>query len=180
MALQRSAFSANIKERLDFLCAVFGEDGELVAQAAHLPVHLGATPLSVEAVLSAHALRPGDVAFQNDPFEGGTHLPDITAVAPVFDPATPGAGRPSFHVVSRAHHADVGGAFPGSMAPARDVHGEGLRLPPVRIVREGRVDGDLLALFLANVRVPAERARTSSPRSPLRRSAWSASRSSAG
>lgn len=157
VALQRSAFSANIKERLDFSCAVFGPDGELVAQAAHLPVHLGATPLSVEAILSTHALRPGDVAFQNDPFEGGTHLPDITAVAPVFDPEAPGAEPPSFHVVSRAHHADVGGAFPGSMAPARDVHGEGLRLPPVRIVREGRVDEDLLALFLANVRVPGER-----------------------
>lgn len=157
VALQRSAFSANIKERLDFSCAVFGPGGELVAQAAHLPVHLGATPLSVEAVLAAHDLRPGDVAFQNDPFGGGTHLPDITAVAPVFDPDAAGDVRPSFYVVSRAHHADVGGAFPGSMAPARDVHGEGLRLPPVRIVREGQADEDLLALFLANVRVPQER-----------------------
>ncbi|MEM9799521.1 MAG: hydantoinase B/oxoprolinase family protein [Planctomycetota bacterium] len=153
-ALQRSAFSANIKERLDFSCAIFGRDGELVAQAAHLPVHLGATPLSVEAVLAAHALEPGDVAFQNDPFEGGTHLPDITSVAPVF---APGAEQPTFYCVSRAHHADVGGAFPGSMAASRDVHGEGLRLPPVRMVRRGEVDRDLLALFLANVRVPEER-----------------------
>lgn len=156
VALQRSAFSVNIKERLDFSCAIFGRDGELVAQAAHLPVHLGATPMSVAAVLAAHDLGPGDIAFQNDPFDGGTHLPDITSVAPIF---VPGADldRPLFYCASRAHHADVGGAFPGSMAPARDVHGEGLRIPPVRIVRAGKIDRDLLALFLANVRVPDER-----------------------
>ncbi|MEM9382391.1 MAG: hydantoinase B/oxoprolinase family protein [Planctomycetota bacterium] len=156
VALQRSAFSVNIKERLDFSCAIFGGDGDLIAQAAHLPVHLGATPLSVEAVLASHDLGPGDIAFQNDPFDGGTHLPDITAVAPVFDPDGP-SDRPLFYCVSRAHHADVGGAVPGSMAPARDVHGEGLRIPPVRIVRAGEVEPDLLALFLANVRVPDER-----------------------
>ena len=156
VALQRSAFSANIKERLDFSCAIFGASGEMIAQAAHLPVHLGATPMSVAAVLREHELRPGDIAFQNDPFDGGTHLPDITAVAPVFDPADMAAG-PRMYCVSRAHHADVGGAFPGSMAPANDVHGEGLRLPPVRVVREGEVDRDLLAMFLANVRVPDER-----------------------
>lgn len=169
VALQRSAFSVNIKERLDFSCAIFGAGGELIAQAAHLPVHLGATPLSVAAVLEAQDLGPGDIAFHNDPYTGGTHLPDITAVAPVFAPVlSPGTGVPGdsvasdgttplFYVVSRAHHADVGGAFPGSMAPARDVHGEGLRLPAIRLVRGGAVDGDLLALFLANVRVPTER-----------------------
>ena len=158
VALQRSAFSVNIKERLDFSCAIFGSDGRTIAQAAHLPVHLGATPLSVRAVLDAHDLRPGDIAFQNDPFGGGTHLPDITSVAPVFAPGADGPGdRPVFYCVSRAHHADVGGAFPGSMAPARDVHGEGLRLPPVRMVRGGEMDEDLLQLFLANVRVPEER-----------------------
>lgn len=180
-ALQRSAFSVNIKERLDFSCAIFGAGGELIAQAAHLPVHLGATPLSVAAVLEAHDLGPGDIAFHNDPYSGGTHLPDITAVAPVFaresgslggpasgssssrsssrsgEASASDGARPLFYVVSRAHHADVGGAFPGSMAPARDVHGEGLRLPAIRIVRGGVVDGDLLALFLANVRVPTER-----------------------
>ena len=156
VALQRSAFSANIKERLDFSCAVFSASGEMIAQAAHLPVHLGATPMSVAAVLREHELGPGDIAFQNDPFDGGTHLPDITAVAPVFDPENVAAG-PRMYCTSRAHHADVGGAFPGSMAPANDVHGEGLRLPPVRIVRGGAVDRDLLALFLANVRVPGER-----------------------
>ncbi|MEO1698175.1 MAG: hydantoinase B/oxoprolinase family protein [Planctomycetota bacterium] len=158
VALQRSAFSANIKERLDFSCALFDAEGTLVAQAAHLPVHLGATPLSVADVLARIDLGPGDVAFHNDPFAGGTHLPDVTAVAPVFDPGDAGGGaRPRFYVVSRAHHADVGGAFPGSMAPARDVHGEGLRLPPVRIVRGGEVEPELLSLFLANVRVPDER-----------------------
>ena len=157
VALQRSAFSVNIKERLDFSCAIFGADGRAIAQAAHLPVHLGATPLSVEAVLRTHDLRPGDIAFQNDPFGGGTHLPDITSVAPVFAPGATGpADRPVFYCVSRAHHADVGGAFPGSMAPARDVHGEGLRLPPIRLVRGGSVDEDLLRVFLANVRVPDE------------------------
>jgi N-methylhydantoinase B len=158
VALQRSAFSVNIKERLDFSCAIFGADGRAVAQAAHLPVHLGATPLSVEAVIATHDLRPGDIAFQNDPFGGGTHLPDITSVAPVFAPGADGPeDRPAFYCVSRAHHADVGGAFPGSMAPARDVHGEGLRLPPIRMVRGGEIDEDLLRVFLANMRVPEER-----------------------
>ncbi|MEM8712076.1 MAG: hydantoinase B/oxoprolinase family protein [Planctomycetota bacterium] len=156
VSLQRSAFSVNIKERLDFSCAIFTGDGAMAAQAAHLPVHLGATPMSVEAALDRHRLQPGDVVFLNDPFEGGTHLPDITSVVGVFDPEAPGEA-PLFYCVTRAHHADVGGAFPGSMAPARDVHGEGLRMPPVRLVRGGEVDEDLLAMFLANVRVPAER-----------------------
>ncbi len=163
VSLQRSAFSVNIKERLDFSCAIFTSDGVMAAQAAHLPVHLGATPLSVKAALERYSLGPGDVVFLNDPFEGGTHLPDITSVEAVFDPTLPGAdpeggpGEPLFYCVSRAHHADVGGAFPGSMAPARDIHGEGLRLPPIRLVRGGELDEDLLSVFLANVRVPEER-----------------------
>lgn len=159
VSLQRSAFSVNIKERLDFSCAIFTGEGVMAAQAAHLPVHLGATPMSVEAALARHRLGPGDVVFLNDPFEGGTHLPDITSVEAVFDPALPkdDPGEPLFYCVSRAHHADVGGAFPGSMAPARDVHGEGLRLPPIRLVRGGVIDEDLLAVFLSNVRVPEER-----------------------
>ncbi len=155
VSLQRSAFSVNIKERLDFSCAIFTADGTMAAQAAHLPVHLGATPLSVAAAIAQHRLRPGDVVFLNDPFMGGTHLPDITSVEGVFSPA--GGDEPLFYCVSRAHHADVGGAFPGSMAPARDVHGEGLRLPPIRLVRGGAIDEDLLDVFLANVRVPSER-----------------------
>ncbi len=153
-ALQRSAFSPNIKERRDFSCALFDGTGRLVAQAAHVPVHLGSAPLSIEAVLRAVTLAPGDVVLHNDPYTGGTHLPDITAVTPVF---LPGRERPSFLVANRAHHADVGGAFPGSMAPARDVHGEGLRIPAVHLVRGGSVDERLLALLLANVRAPEER-----------------------
>lgn len=153
-ALQRSAFSPNVKERRDFSCALFDGEGRLVAQAAHVPVHLGSAPLSIECVLRTVELQRGDVVLHNDPYSGGTHLPDITAVTPVF---LEGDSRPAFLVANRAHHADVGGAFPGSMAPARDVHGEGLRIPPVHLVRGGVVDERLLALLLANVRAPRER-----------------------
>ena len=154
VSLMRSAFSPNIKERRDFSCAIFDAQGNMIAQAAHLPVHLGSAPASLAAVRSALDLGPGDVAALNDPYEGGTHLPDVTLVSPVF---LTGQRAPDYYCLDRAHHADVGGAFPGSMAPARDVHGEGLRLPPVRLVRGGAVDRDLLRLVLANVRVPAER-----------------------
>ena len=153
-ALMRSAFSPNIKERRDFSCALFDADGRMISQAAHIPIHLGSAPLCVRAVQAALELGPGDCAILNDPFEGGTHLPDITLVAPVF---LPGDARPSFWVANRAHHADVGGASPGSMAPARDVHGEGLRIPPTRLVRAGQVERELLRLCVANMRVPAER-----------------------
>lgn len=153
-ALQRSAFSPNVKERRDFSCALFDGEGRLVAQAAHVPVHLGSAPLSIAEVLRRVELRPGDLVLHNDPYSGGTHLPDITAVTPVF---LGGATRPSFLVANRAHHADVGGAFPGSMAPARDVHGEGLRIPAIHLVRGGVLDERLLALLLANVRAPEER-----------------------
>jgi N-methylhydantoinase B len=153
-ALMRSAFSPNIKERRDFSCALFGADGEMIAQAAHLPVHLGSAPLSLAAARAALELGPGDVAVLNDPYQGGTHLPDITFVSPVF---LPGSSAADFFVVNRAHHADVGGFHPGSMAPVPDVHGEGLRIPPLRLVRGGKVQRELLALLLANMRVPAER-----------------------
>jgi len=146
-ALERAATSTNIKERRDLSCAVFDEQGRMIAQAAHIPVHLGAMPLSVRAVLEQRPPRPGDVVLLNDPWAGGTHLPDLTAVAR--------AGR--FLVANRAHHADVGGAAPGSLGLATDVHGEGLRIPPVRIVKGGEVDEDLLDLFSANVRAPRER-----------------------
>ncbi len=150
--LARSAFSANIKERRDFSCGVFDAEGRLAAQAAHIPVHLGSMPLSVRAAIDDLDLRPGDVAVLNDPFRGGTHLPDVTMVAPVFL-----SGRRRFLVANRAHHADIGGARPGSMAIARSVYEEGLRLPPVLLVRRGRVEEGLLATILANVRTPAER-----------------------
>jgi len=153
-SLMRSAFSPNIKERRDFSCALFDGDGRMIAQAAHLPVHLGAAPLSVRAVIDTFVPDPGDAVLLNDPFAGGTHLPDLTLVSPIY---LPGEVRPRFYCANRAHHADVGGAHPGSMAPARDVHGEGLRIPPVRIVRDGKVDTELLSLVLANMRVGRER-----------------------
>jgi len=146
-ALERAATSTNIKERKDLSCAVFDDVGRLIAQAAHIPVHLGAMPLSVRAAIEHRPLREGDVVLLNDPWCGGTHLPDLTAVAH--------AGR--FLVANRAHHADVGGAAPGSLGLARDIFGEGLRIPPVRIVKQGTLDEDLLDLFCANVRAPKER-----------------------
>src|SRR5499427_1815384 len=105
VVLRRTSYSANIKERRDYSCAVYDARGETVAMGDHMPVHLGAMPLSVHAAMEAFAFEPGDVALVNDPFQGGTHLPDITAVAPVFT----GARKPTFYVASRAHHADVGG-----------------------------------------------------------------------
>ena len=172
--LRRSAYSPNIKERNDFSCAIFSSAGDMVAQAEHIPVHLGSMPLSVRACVEALELGPGDVAMLNDPFRGGTHLPDITLVAPVFEQGGPGAGaaragavnpgsaagaraRPLGYVAARAHHADVGGMTPGSMPLASELLQEGLVIPPVRLVRAGETDPDVLALLLANVRTPRER-----------------------
>jgi N-methylhydantoinase B/oxoprolinase/acetone carboxylase alpha subunit len=153
VVLRKTSYSANIKERRDYSCAVYDRRGETVAMGDHMPVHLGAMPLSVRAVREAFELAPGDVALVNDPFRGGTHLPDITAVAPVF---TRGR-KPSFYLANRAHHADVGGMSPGSMPLAREIYQEGLRIPPVLIQRGGKIDRDLLGLVLANVRTPVER-----------------------
>lgn len=150
----RTAVSSNIKERRDLSAAVFDGRGRMVAHAAHIPVHLGAMPLSVRAVLERLDLEDGDIALANDPYAGGTHLPDVTAVAPLFSPR---GRRPVFLVAVRAHHADMGGQAPGSMAPQEDVFAEGLRIPPVRWVRDGRPQEDLLAMLLANVRDPDER-----------------------
>ncbi len=123
-----------------------------------MPVHLGAMPLSVQAVRESFDLGPGDVALVNDPFRGGTHLPDITAVSPVFTRGgRNGAKRPAFYLANRAHHADVGGMSPGSMPLAREIYQEGLRIPPVLIQRGGKIDRPLLDLILANVRTPVER-----------------------
>lgn len=152
--LRRTAFSANIKERRDYSCAIYDARGETIAMGDHMPVHLGAMPLSVRAVLESIPLRPGDVAIVNDPFRGGTHLPDITAVAGVW---IGGGSQPAFYVASRAHHADMGGMSPGSMPLAREIYQEGLRIPPVLLVREGRIDESILQLILANVRTPGER-----------------------
>ncbi|NDY43470.1 hydantoinase B/oxoprolinase family protein, partial [Dissulfurirhabdus thermomarina] len=155
IVLQRSAFSANIKERRDFSCAVFDGAGRLLAQAAHIPVHLGAMPLTVERVLARRRPGPGDVVLTNDPFLGGTHLPDLTLVAGVFAGAAD--REPLFYLVTRAHHADVGGRTPGSMGLARRIEDEGVRIPPVALVRGGRLDREVLDGFLARVRNPAER-----------------------
>ena len=154
--LMRTAHSPNIKERLDHSCAIFDARGRLVAQAAHIPVHLGSLPRAVEAAIAAGPLAPGDVVLLNDPYAGGTHLPDLTLVSPVHLGGSP-AATPDFIVASRAHHADVGGAAPGSMPIAREVYEEGLRLPPVFLVRRGRLQRDVLELVLANVRTPDER-----------------------
>jgi N-methylhydantoinase B len=165
-ALRRTAFSPNIKERRDYSCAVFDGDGEVIAMGDHMPVHLGSMPMSVRAAIERLTLGPRDVAILNDPFCGGTHLPDITLVAPVFlsDRRRKGkkakkrsAVTPAFYVASRAHHADVGGTFPGSMGICREIYQEGLRIPPVKLIAAGRVQDDVMRLLLNNVRTPQER-----------------------
>ena len=152
--LRKTSFSANIKERRDYSCAVYDAAGETIAMGDHMPVHLGAMPLSVRHALDAFHLGPGDVAIVNDPFRGGTHLPDITAVSGVF--LTRGKSA-DFYVASRAHHADVGGMSPGSMPMAREIYQEGLRIPPVLLMRAGETCRDVMNLILANVRTPEER-----------------------
>ncbi len=152
--LMRSAFSANIKERRDYSCALFDGRGRAVALGDHMPVHLGSMPGAVEQVLKIRPPRRGEMVGVNDPFSGGTHLPDITLVAPY--PLN--SSRPRFFVANRAHHSDVGGAYPGSMAPgAVEIYQEGIVLPPIPLVRSGRLDPDILRLLLSNVRTPRER-----------------------
>jgi len=152
--LRKTSYSANIKERRDYSCAIYDADGETVAMGDHMPVHLGAMPLSVRAALDAFTLSSGDVAILNDPFCGGTHLPDITAISGVF---LRGQKRAAYYVASRAHHADVGGMSPGSMPMAREIYQEGIRIPPILLARGGRIDRGLMRMILANVRTPEER-----------------------
>lgn len=159
-ALRRTAFSPNIKERRDYSCAVFDGNGDVIAMGDHMPVHLGSMPMSVRAAIAACAMAPGDVVMLNDPFRGGTHLPDITLVAPVYIKKhikKRAHTAPDFYVASRAHHADVGGAYAGSMGLCREIYQEGFRIPPVKIMRSGAVEADVLALLLNNVRMPEER-----------------------
>ncbi|WP_109487427.1 hydantoinase B/oxoprolinase family protein [Occallatibacter savannae] len=153
-ALRRTSFSPNIKERRDYSSAIFSAEGYLIAMGDDMPVHLGSMPMSVAAALADLRLMPGDVALLNDPYRGGTHLPDITMVAPVF---IPGRRRAAFYVANRAHHADVGGMYPGSMGPCREIAQEGIRIPPVKLMNSGKMDTQLLATILANVRTPRER-----------------------
>jgi len=182
ITLRRTSYSPNIKERLDFSCAVFDGEGHLIAQAAHIPAHLGAMPASVHTILKKFPdWEPGDVVIVNDPFEGGNHLPDITMIAPVFvdeGRATGSGGRtgdqvsppsppsthgsplsspPSFFVASRAHHADVGGMTPGSLPLSTEIYQEGIIIPPVKLYKQGVLNEELLQLILRNVRTPDER-----------------------
>ncbi len=191
IALRRTAFSPNIKERRDYSCAVFDAQGLVIAQGDHMPVHLGSMPMAVAAALREIDLQPGDVVALNDPFAGGTHLPDVTLVMPVCSGqwavgsgqqekdrrhqakgrmqkaessiGISAAHRPLptahclFYVANRAHHADIGGATPGSMGLATDIYGEGLSIPPVRLVRKGKLDEDIMRLIMANVRSHDER-----------------------
>ena len=181
VTLNRTAFSPNIKERRDFSCALFDADGSMIAQAAHIPVHLGSMPMSVKAAIEAVAFEEGDMVMLNDPYKGGTHLPDITIVAPVFGRETdspnpeketassheghgvqtsaPGKNRkkPQFFVANRAHHADVGGMTSGSMPLSSSLFQEGVIIPPLKIMKKGERDNDLMTLFLNNVRTPQER-----------------------
>ena len=157
-SLRRSAFSPNIRERRDYSCALFDATAQVIAMGDHMPVHLGSMPMSVRAAIARLQLEPGDVAMLNDPFAGGTHLPDITLVAPVFIAKRKSRQpRPEFYVASRAHHADVGGAAAGSMGLSRDIYQEGLRIPPVLIVRGRVTQRDMLNMVSANVRTPEER-----------------------
>ncbi|GAB3671260.1 hydantoinase B/oxoprolinase family protein [Halopiger thermotolerans] len=164
--LIRGAYSPNIKERRDCSTALFDADGRMIAQAEHIPVHLGAMPAAVAAVRERDP-QPGDVFVLNDPFTGGTHLPDVTMVSPIA-PGHDGGGDDGDgaddgdeivgYAVSRAHHADVGGMTPGSMpAGAQEIYQEGLRLPPTRLVEGGEPREDVRSLVLANVRNPGER-----------------------
>jgi N-methylhydantoinase B len=152
--LRRSAFSPNIKERRDYSCAVFDAAGQVLAMGDHMPVHLGSMPASVDAAIRAIQLGPGDVALLNDPYAGGTHLPDLTMVMPVY---LPPEKKPMFFVANRAHHADVGGGQAGSMGLSREIFQEGIRIPPVKIFRDGKIVQDVLRLILANVRTERER-----------------------
>ena len=167
-ALRRASYSPNIKERRDFSCALFNAQGDMIAQAAHIPVHLGSMPLSVAQAVRELSFDPGDVAILNDPFRGGTHLPDITLISPIFvgssrpmPASTAGADselRLFGFVANRAHHADVGGMTAGSMPVAREIFQEGLIIPTIKLVARGQINQDIMKLILANVRTPEERA----------------------
>ena len=155
--LMHSSYSPNIKERRDFSCALFDAHGQLIAQAAHIPVHLGSMPASVAASLAAFDhFAPGDIIALNDPFLGGTHLPDITLIAPIFVQIEAELKLLGF-AANRAHHADIGGMSPGSMPLATEIYQEGLIIPPLKLWEAGQPNRALLALVLRNVRTPDER-----------------------
>ena len=158
VALLRTSYSPNMKERRDFSCAIFSPQGEMVAQAAHVPVHLGAMPASVRAALDVfpNALRKGDIVILNDPYLGGTHLPDITLVAPVYAEED-GVKFLAGFVANRGHHADVGGMTPGSMPLSTELYQEGTIIPPIKLARGGRINHEIIQLICRNSRTPEER-----------------------
>ncbi len=152
IVLQKSSFSANIKERRDFSCAIFDGKGRLIAQAAHIPVHLGAMPHTLASVRKVLDLGPHDIAITNDPYAGGTHLPDITLIKPVYE-----GEEVAFYLTVRAHHADVGGKTPGSMPLATHIEEEGVLISPCKLFEAGRLNESFWKNFLVRVRNPAER-----------------------
>ncbi len=152
IVLQRTSFSPNIKERRDMSCAIFDPEGNLVAQADHIPVHLGSMSMSVKEAIHSVEMEEGDMVVLNDPFRGGTHLPDITLVSPVFY-----EGELIFFVANRAHHSDVGGMSAGSMPLSTSLFQEGLIVPPVKLVERGKIRKDILSFITSNVRTPEER-----------------------
>ncbi len=170
IALRRTAFSPNIKERRDYSCAVFDGEGQVIAQGDHMPVHLGSMPMAVRAALDKIDFARGDVVALNDPYAGGTHLPDVTLISGVFAKEKRSVKkhkktraisrkklRPLFYVANRAHHADIGGATPGSMGMGRDIYAEGVRIPALRLVRAGEINAEVFELLMANVRASHER-----------------------
>ncbi|HKK43137.1 MAG TPA: hydantoinase B/oxoprolinase family protein, partial [Bacteroidales bacterium] len=150
--LIRAAFSPNIKERKDLSCALFSSSGDMIAQAAHIPVHLGSMSFSVSAIIENEDINEGDVFILNDPFKGGTHLPDITCIAPVYIKDTL-----EFFVASRAHHADIGGKTPGSMPLSTTIHEEGLIISPGKLYDRGEFNDGLFNRILNSTRDPVER-----------------------
>ena len=156
VSLGRTAFSPNMKERLDYSCALFDPDGQMVAQAAHIPVHLGSMPASVQAALERFDLRPGDIAMLNDPYLGGTHLPDITLVSPVFVRRNRRYKLVGY-VANRGHHADIGGMTPGSLPLSTELFQEGLIIPPLLLARRGVINEEVVELLCRNSRTPQER-----------------------
>lgn len=152
--LKRTAYSPNIKERMDASCAIFDAQGRMLAQAEHIPVHLGAMPLTVElAIPKFPELQEEDQIVVNDPYHGGSHLPDLTVIKPVFF-----AEAIAGYVVNRAHHADIGGISPGSMpGKSTDIFQEGLIIPPCMLVARGQENRDVFALISSNTRTPTER-----------------------
>ena len=153
VTLRRASFSPNIRERLDFSCAVFDAQARMIAQAAHIPVHLGSMPASVAAAVAEfEEFLPGDVVVLNDPYHGGTHLPDITMISPVF-----AGGDLRYFAASRAHHADVGGMSPGSLPLSTELYQEGVIIPPIKLQLSGWMNDGAMALIIANSRNPEER-----------------------